>query len=198
VHAAFGAQLHEEYGMVEDVLVALECEAGSLHVMPDSGVVEIVREDGTPCEPGEVGEIVSTSLIREAQPFVRYRTGDLGALAAEPCGCGRPMPVLSALEGRLDDVVVGTDGRRVSRMSIVPKGLPGIRAAQFVQERPGAVMIRVLADGELTPETIEILGQRVRERVGSDTQVDVQTVDELERTPRGKIRGVISRVEGGS
>jgi phenylacetate-CoA ligase len=153
-----------------------------------------VREDGSACAPGEVGEIVSTSLIREAQPFVRYRTGDLGVLAAEACPCGRPMPVLASLEGRVDDVVLGTDGRRVSRMSIVPKGLAGIRATQFVQERPGALAIRVLADGELTQATVDTLIQRVRERVGSDTQVDVTTVDELERTSRGKVRGVISRV----
>ncbi len=194
VLAAFGGRLYEEYGLIEDVCVALECEAGSLHVLPDSGVVEIVRADGTPCAPGEVGEIVGTSLIREAQPFVRYRTGDLGALAAEPCACGRPMPVLSALEGRLDDVVLGSDGRRVSRMSVVPKGLAGIRAAQFVQERPGAVTVRVLADGELPADTVDALRQRIRDRVGSDTDVDVVSVDELERTERGKIRGVISRI----
>ena len=76
---AFGCRAYEEYSTVENVLFASECERGSLHVSPDAGVVEILRAEGSPTEPGEVGEVVATGLVRTWQPFIRYRVGDRAA-----------------------------------------------------------------------------------------------------------------------
>ncbi len=136
--------------MVEESAMALECEAGSLHVFPDCGYVEILDDDDRPCPPGEIGEIVATSFIREAQQFVRYRTGDMAEWSAETCSCGRDTPILASIEGRLDDVLVGRDGRRLGRLSTVPKHLPGIVFMQFVQEEPGQVLVRVVCDDGLS------------------------------------------------
>jgi phenylacetate-CoA ligase len=198
VSAAFGCRVTEEYGLIEEACFALECDRGSLHVAPDSAVVEIVDAGGEPCVPGELGEIVGTSLTREAQPLVRYRTGDMGSWAAEPCGCGRAMPALAQIEGRVDDVVVGSDGRRVTRLSTVPKNLPGVRFMQFVQERPGAVHVRVVCDGELGTAVTGPVTERLVSKLGGDTEVSFEQVDALERTERGKIRSVVSLIDSGS
>ena len=56
--------------------MAMECDRGRLHVVPEVGLIEILREDGSPCDPGEVGEIVATGLVNEGMPLLRYRTGD--------------------------------------------------------------------------------------------------------------------------
>lgn len=196
VRRAFRCRAHEEYGLIEEVAHAMECRHGSLHVSPDAGIVEILDEEGNACAPGTVGEIVGTSLLREAQPFVRYRTGDLGTWAPEPCTCGSETPVLAMIVGRLDDVVVGTDGRRVGRLSTVPKELPGVVATQFVQRRAGAIEVRVVCDGTLSGAVAEELRRRLRDRIGSDTEVSVAQVPELEKTANGKVRGVISTMGG--
>ena len=192
----FGCRVTEEYGLIEQTAFALECEEGSLHLSPDAALVEILDEHNQPCAPGTVGEIVGTSFVREAQPLIRYRTGDLGALSPDGCACGRETPVLSSVEGRVDDVVVTPDGRRVGRLSTVPKNLPGLVACQFVQERPDRIAAHVVCEGELRPETAEALRTRLRERLGSAMEVHVEQVapSALELTPRGKIRGVVSRI----
>jgi phenylacetate-CoA ligase len=194
VERAFGCPVSEEYGLIEEVCLALECERGHLHVSPDAGFVEILDPDGNPVPPGAIGEIVATGFVREVQPFVRYRTGDLAAWDPEPCLCGRSMPVLSTLEGRVDDVIVGPDGRRLGRLSTIPKGLPGVIATQFVQERAGAVTVRVVCEKALEPSLADEIRRRVRDRLGASMEVDVLKHDSLERTARGKVRGVVSKL----
>lgn len=61
---AYGCKVYEEYSTVENAIFASECEHGNLHVSPDSGIVEILRPDRTACDPGEVGEVVTTCLMR--------------------------------------------------------------------------------------------------------------------------------------
>src|SRR5262249_12648512 len=126
IAAAFGCRAYEEYSMVENVLFASECEHGSLHVSPDAGVIEIVRDDGEPTERGEVGEVLATGLLRTWQPMIRYRVGDRAAWSGEPCRCGRSMPVLAEVSGRVEDVVTGPDGRQLVRFHGVFIGLPTV------------------------------------------------------------------------
>lgn len=195
VRRAFGCAAIEDYGMLEESAMALECENGSLHLFPDVGYVEILDESGNRCAPGEVGEIVATGLLREAQPFLRYRTGDMAAWATEQrCGCGRSMPVLEEVQGRVDDVLVGADGRRLGRLSTVPKHLPGVVLMQFVQEEPGDVLVRVVAEGRLEEAVRDEIERRLVTRLGSGNSIRVEQVDDLERTPRGKVRMVVSSV----
>lgn len=194
VAEGFGCRVSEEYGLIEQVAFALECEHGRLHVSPDVGRVEILDEDDRPCPPGEVGEIVGTGFVRMAQPFIRYRTGDLASWDDHPaCECGREMPVLSSIEGRVDDVVIAPDGRRVGRLSTVPKELDGVIAMQFVQEERDLIRARVVCDGELLGRVEDELRERLRDRLGVAMRVEVEKVSELERTGRGKTRGVIRR-----
>ena len=194
ISQAFGCRVTQEYGLAEEVCFALECERGSLHVSPDAGVVEILDTQGYPCPPGVVGEIVATGLIREAQPLVRYRTGDLACWATGNCGCGRSMPVLARIEGRVDDAVVTSDGRRVSRLTAVARGLSDIRYMQFVQERAGRLTVIVVTDQHPLAEAVrEEIVRRLVARLGTGMEIDVMQADEPERTARGKIRAVINR-----
>jgi phenylacetate-CoA ligase len=191
----YGCPVTEEYGLVEQVAFALECRHGSMHVSPDAGLVEILDESGARCPAGIVGEIVGTGFLHLTQPLVRYRTGDLGSLATEPCACGRATPILATLEGRVDDVVIGGDGRRVGRLSHVPKGLPGVVAMQFVQRAPGRVEAHVLCEGALEDSVRDEIVRRLADRLGRDTEIEVAQVSSLVRTPKGKVRGIV-RVTG--
>jgi phenylacetate-CoA ligase len=89
--------------------VAAEClEArDGLHVHEDHFLVEVVDpESGAPLEEGVEGELVFTTLVKEAMPLLRYRTGDIASLVSDPCVCGRTTARIRGLRGRRDDVII--------------------------------------------------------------------------------------------
>ncbi len=88
--------------------IAGEClERNGLHVNEDHFLVEVVDPDGLePVPPGETGELVVTTLTKEAFPLVRYRTRDLTSLVAEPCPCGRTSVRLRRIQARTDDMLI--------------------------------------------------------------------------------------------
>jgi len=88
--------------------VATECQLKhGMHVWSDHFIPEIIDpKTGEPLEPGKWGELVLTSITREAMPLIRYRTGDLTALIPEPCECGRTHPRMRRITGRSDDMLI--------------------------------------------------------------------------------------------
>lgn len=105
----FGIKAYDSYGLSEmfGPGVAFECqEQDGLHIWEDQFLVEILDEDDQPCAPGERGELVLTSLTKEAMPLIRYHTGDITYLVDEPCNCGRTCIKLHRFLGRADDMLV--------------------------------------------------------------------------------------------
>lgn len=191
----FGCRVFEEYSTVENAVFASECGKGSLHISPDAGVIEILRPDGTPCDDGEVGEVVATSFVRRHQPFIRYRVGDLASWSGEPCACGRSMPVLQEVIGRIEDVVVTPDGRQLVRFHGVFLDQPNVVEGQIIQDRIDHIVVRVVPTDGFGDSDREDLKGRVIQRLGSGVSVDVELVEEIPRTSAGKFKAVISNVE---
>jgi phenylacetate-CoA ligase len=189
---AFGCRVYEEYSTVENAIFASECEQGRLHVSPDVAVVEILRPDGSACDPGEVGEVVVTSLARTYQPLIRFRLGDLAAWDTAPCPCGRAMPVIQEVVGRIEDVVIGPDGRQMVRFHGVFVNQPHIHEGQVIQEALDRIRLKVVtADGFSAADEADLI-QRVQQRLGRTVQVVVEPVVSIPRSKAGKFRAVIS------
>ena len=194
IEQAFGARAYEEYGAVENCGLATECEHGSLHVNPDFGIVEIVDDDGRPVGPGQEGRILCTGLLNWTQPLVRYEIGDSGVWSGEPCRCGRDhLPVLREIVGRLEDLVVGPDGRRMVRFHWVFLDLPHVIEGQIVQETPERFRVRVVATDWFNAADEETIRRRFFDRLGP-VRVDIERVPAIERTARGKFKAVVSQV----
>ena len=192
---AYHCKIYEEYSTVENALFASECEQGNLHVSPDAGVVEILRPNGSACKPGEVGEVVTTCLLRDYQPLIRFRLGDLAAWDAEPCGCGRAMPVIKEVVGRIEDVVVGPDGRQMVRFHGIFVKQPHVVEGQVIQESLHEITVKVLPTEDFGEEDRIDITQRIKQRLGSDVTVRVELVKEIPRTKSGKFQAVISHLE---
>ncbi|MCF6096829.1 phenylacetate--CoA ligase [Thermovorax subterraneus] len=98
------------YGLSEIIGpgVAIECpHKNGLHVQEDHFIVEVIDpKTGEVLPPGERGELVFTSLTKEALPMIRYRTGDISRLIEEPCPCGRTSVRIGRIEGRTDDMII--------------------------------------------------------------------------------------------
>jgi phenylacetate-CoA ligase len=197
ISSAFDCPVRDTYGMAEMACGASECAVGSLHIWPEAGVLEVLRDDtdeGVPA--GQPGRLVSTGLLNADMPLVRYDLGDRGVLAnpAVACACGRLLPCLETIEGRSDDVLVTPDGRRVGRLDPVFKGDLPIREAQIVQEALDQVRVRVVPARGFGASHVGQLRRRLQERLGESVEVTIESVEEIPRGPGGKFRAVVSRI----
>ncbi|MGB2964132.1 MAG: hypothetical protein WBB69_09100 [Anaerolineales bacterium] len=189
---AYNCRVYEEYSTVENAIFASECEHGRLHVSPDVAVVEILRPDGLPCAPGEVGEVVVTTLARTYQPLIRFRLGDVAMWDTEPCPCGRQMPIFKEVVGRIEDVIVGPDGREMVRFHGVFAGQPHVREGQIIQESLDDIRVKVVPLDGFGESDIQDIAQRVQQRLGERVKVVVEPVMEIPRTKTGKFQAVVS------
>jgi phenylacetate-CoA ligase len=182
----FQCKCFDHYGQSEGVCMAMECSYGRMHILPAAGIVEIVREDGTPCVPGEIGEVVATGLLNDAMPLIRYRLGDYAAWADEPsCPCGNVHPILAHLEGRVDDYLVTLDRRKIGRLSTAVKRSPTIHSAQIVQDHPGHAFLLVRpGQGYRSVDAVAVRDD-ILERIGT-FDVEIVEVPEIPKTPQGK------------
>lgn len=191
IEKVFQTPVRETYGMTEMVAAAGECGHGRMHWFPEAGHVEVISLD----EEG-VGDLVATGLLNEDMPLIRYRVGDRVRLAAagESCPCGRSLPLLLRVEGRLDDVILTPDGRRIGRMDPIFKAGLSVREAQIIQERIDLVRLRVVPGEDYSARQERLIRRYVTERLGSGVRVEIELVKEIERGPNGKFRAVVSRV----
>ncbi|MDR6226761.1 phenylacetate--CoA ligase family protein [Desmospora profundinema] len=107
----WGIDALDIYGLSEVIGpgVSMECREGKdgLHIAEDHFLAEVVDpETGESLPEGEAGELVFTSLTKEAFPVLRYRTGDIAPLTRERCRCGRTHARMSRIKGRLDDMLI--------------------------------------------------------------------------------------------
>src|SRR5262249_40584588 len=140
-------------------------------------------------EPGAVGELVGTSFDNDVMPLVRYRTGDLAAWAEPPCMSGTAWFRVARIEGRLQDFVVCNDHRLVSVTTLGAAHfaeLACVDQIQFEQTRAGTVILKVVTSDALTSAQTRSIARAVREKTQGGIDVEVQRVEQIARTSRGK------------
>ena len=191
---AFQTRVFEEYGSVENTFVASENEHHQMLLSPDYGIFETVDSEGRPVPSDHPGEVLTTGFAVEGQPLVRFRLGDVATLSGELPRCGRSMPVVRDVVGRIEEVVYAPDGRRTMRFNGIFVAQPNVRAGQVVQWQPDRLTVRVIPTPEFGPADAHDLEREVHQRLGNRVAVEVTTVDDLERSPSGKLRAVISHL----
>jgi len=191
---AFNCPVRETYGMAEIVAAASECSAERLHLWPEVGWVEVIENEQS-LPGGSSGELVCTGLMNADMPLIRYRTGDRGALAekVEPCQCGRSLPIIESVDGRIDDVLYTIDGRRIGRLDPLFKGDLPVQEAQIVQESLDQVRIRYVPASDFRPDHESVIVKRLQARMGR-VKVVMEPMSEVPRGPNGKFRAVISNL----
>lgn len=191
----WGAQVNFYYGSLECGCLGIECDVhNGYHITQGHAAVEIVDpETGEVLEPGEIGEIVVSSVTRYHSPLLRYRTQDLGYIEADPCACGVSLPRL-LLRGRLVDQLV------IQGISFSPyyleeflMRLPEVgNWFQFVVDPEGSdnlkIRVEPAAGVSPSPELAESLASKMEFAVGLPCQFEF--VDKLPR-PQGKTVRVV-------
>jgi phenylacetate-CoA ligase len=196
VNTVFQTQMFDTYGSSEFVRLAWECPVhGGLHLDVDGYVVEFL-DDGEPVNSGERGEIVVTSLNARAMPLLRYSVGDYGIPVDDTCACGRGLPLMKHLEGRMDDFLLLPDGRLVPprRIAVTVWQVPGVGGFRIIQSAIDQIVIEFTPSKDYSATTPKAIVKTIRDVYGQDLQVDAVVVDGFPADKSGKIRKVISAV----
>ena len=178
----------EIYSSAETGVIAIPCrEANALHVQAEGVRLEILRPDGSPCEPGEEGRVVLTSLHNFAMPLIRYEIGDR-AVFGPPCPCGRTLPVLAAIPGRARDMLTLPDGRRrfpfYAHNTIMQ--VDAIVQHQVAQIGRDEVEIRLVVRRPLTPAEEAHIIAAATGGLGGEHRVRLAYRSEIPRQASGK------------
>lgn len=195
IEETFATRVFDQYGQAEMQSFWYECGHGRMHAHPLAGLTEILRPDGSPAGPGEMGEVVLSGFVNYAMPLIRYRVGDTARFAVDSCPCGRAMPVIEEIGGRLDDVLFTRDRGFLGRLDPVLKGVRNIVESQIEQESLDLLRVRFVPAPRFTPEDLQMFQANLRASVGNSIHLEFVCTDRIPRSQNGKFRFVISRLE---
>lgn len=184
-----GAPAFNSYGACELGWMTFGCEYDHLHVNAEFVLVEILDERGKAVKSGEPGRVIVTHLHNKIMPFIRYDTGDIGTLPADPCACGRGLPVLRLL-GRQTDFIVLPNDRKVPAIDILGIFLgkkEHIRQYQVIQKEQKKLLVRIVPEVPASEETLSGLREILQRELHPDMEILFEIVDELPAAPSGKM-----------
>lgn len=194
IHDVLHGNVIDEYGCGEVGPIAFECPSGSLHLMADNLYFEILKDDGTEAQEGEIGELIVTELHSRAMPLVRYRLMDFVEVGTRHCECGRGLPTIRRVIGRAYDYLVAKDGRRFHGEKVMyllerlQDRKMGVRQMQVVQTAVDRLTIRLMNDSSPSRQAIGYIQSYFTKALGQDVKIDYETVERIPRERSGKIR----------
>ena len=191
IREAWGCQVAEEYGTRDGGLAAFECPEGGLHTFAEGSYLEIKDPDAD-----DRGEIVLTCLDSWAFPTLRYRTGDMGRLDPTSCRCGRSLPKIKPVEGRLLDFLITPHGRILHPTSVmhIIREVPVVRESRVVQEALDRIVVHLVPIRPMIKAELDDLQAKFRLLLGPGIRAEIIEERELAPSASGKFRPVESRV----
>jgi len=198
IEEVFFCKVSNRYGCEEVGLIASECEKhNGMHINIDHLYLEFIDEDGKPSPTNSPGKIVLTDFNNRAMPLLRYRVEDVGVPSSRECSCGRGMPLMERLEGRVADFLKKNDGTLVAGVSLVERTLtkiPGIEQMQLVQNTLSEIVINRVRAPEYNMDTDSRLLSELKSVFGDGTNVIINDVEKIPQEASGKYRFAICKV----
>ena len=191
----WGVPVADTYSAQELGYMALQCpDHEHFHVTAESVLVEIVDERGEPCAVGASGRVVVTPLHNFAMPLIRYAIGD-HAEVGPPCSCGRGLPVLARILGRVRNLLTLPTGERIGAMFVndVFKDAP-VAQFQVVQHALDHLEMRVVPTRPFTPADERRISDSVIGRLGHPFRITFSYLEEIPRGPGGKFEDFRSEI----
>jgi phenylacetate-CoA ligase len=198
IEAAFGVPVKNLYSCMEAGYVASPCPAGhGMHVHAENVLLEVLNDDDHPCAPGETGRVVLTVLNNYLTPFLRYEVFDLVTLGPERCPCGRGLPLLTQIHGKIRPLFYLPDGRRKASHMLVHHlfHLHVYHQHQIVQRAVDHLIVRLVPNRHWADDSAGRVVQCIQDFFEAPIRVDVELLDRLPLTAAGKLRDVIIELE---
>jgi len=185
------------YSTQEVGYIALQCpEHPHLHIQSENVLVEILDDNGIPCQPGQVGRVVVTSLHNFATPLIRYELQDM-AEAGGPCPCGRGLPVINRVVGRIRNMVKLPNGEMhwpLTGFRDYGEITGSIRQFQFIQHTHQEIEVRLVVSKPLTSQETVALNALIQKSLAYPFNIRFTFHENIPRAPGGKFEEFISHV----
>ena len=198
IESVFKAPVVDAYSSEEVGYIALQCpEHNHYHIQAESVWVEILNEHGRPCKPGETGRIIVTDLHNYAMPIIRYDIGDYAQLG-DTCDCGRGLPVIKRILGRVRNMLITPDGDRLWPNPYIAafSKVSGqkIRQAQLIQTRTDTIEVVLATDTPLNTTQESVLIEFLQDKLHYDFNFQFTYCDEIKRSASGKFEEFKSNI----
>jgi len=199
IEDTFGCRVFDKYGSREFSGIAYECDAHQGHHVVGEGYIVEILKDGRPALPGEVGEVVITDLNNYCLPFIRYRIGDLAEAMDNSvvCACGRGLPRIGKIEGRVQSIIIGSKGQYVpgSFFAHLLKDYDhAVRQFQIVQTERGAITFHVVKGKRYSDETLAEVLKTLHQFLGDDMKIEVLFQENIQLVRTGKRLATVSKL----
>lgn len=196
IEEVFGVPAANEFGSRDIGFTAHETPHRQLLLISESILLEVLDSEGRPVPDGALGEAVVTGMCSDAQPFIRYRTGDMVRMSAQPCLDGRGLHVLDEVTGRATDFVIRSDGTIMHALSViyVLRNVPGIVEFKFIQHELRDVEVRIVRGSEWNDDARAQVQSGLEARLGDDVRIAIKLVESIPAEKSGKHRYVVSHV----
>jgi phenylacetate-coenzyme A ligase PaaK-like adenylate-forming protein len=202
--AAWGCSPFNLYASTETGVLAADCDQHQgLHVYTDQTLLEVVDGDGQPVPAGTPGQrILVTSLVNRTQPLIRFELTDLVTISSEPCPCGRPFPLLVAVDGRSDDILhmpAREGGLRPVHPLVLRSPLArisGLQQYRVIHDSSGLTVEAVLSEphGDVAASIVQALRSALHEHGIDPPAIRVDSVREIARHGQsGKMKLIEAR-----
>lgn len=189
--------LTDQYGLTEANCNFSRCEQGMYHEDFEFSYIELVdfeiNRDGS-----KTGRLIGTTLENSTFPLLRYDTGDIATFAPDgfKCKCGRESRVIFHVDGRKDDYIVTSDGRKIMRLDYLFKDTHEISEAQVVQEQLGSLTIKCVPSRSFEKSILERkINFSFEKYIDKNMNIYFEYVSSIERSSTGKFKAVVNRLK---
>jgi phenylacetate-CoA ligase len=194
IENVFHSPVFNRYGCEELSIIASECEAhDGMHIFAEGLYVELLDENkNTP------GKLIITDLVNRAMPMIRYEIGDYAVGAKGDCLCGRSLPCLQEVSGRVADFLYTPEKKPVFGISILDTfiiHIPGFKQVQIVQKLYDLLDFYIVRDKNYSEDSLGILKKNVAEIFGPNMRYETHFVEKIKQTERGKFRFSICNID---
>lgn len=195
IEETFGCMVYSTYQSVETGKIGFQCERREgFHLNIDLCAVRLIDESGQNIEPGQEGEVVISNFYNRAMVLLNYRLGDLGILATKPCTCGRGLPILEQLKGRVSEIIYLPNGQRIDTETLTlsfKDELGPSLLGQISQPRPDQILWRIVPSFSMDREGLTRRMVEKSRSIFGNFEVCVEFLEKIPRTPAGKFLRVI-------
>lgn len=197
IERVFGVALEDMYSAAEVSMIAVQCPDHPQfhHIQSENVLVEVIDDAGAPCGIGETGRVLVTDLHNFAMPFIRYEIGDL-AQFGPPCPCGRGLPVLQRIFGRVRNMLYLESGEQLfpDIAALHLHEIAPLRQYQMIQKSHREIEMRLILARPFEGDEETRMRAMILAALGQAFELTLVPVDDIPRHPSGKFEDFISEV----
>ncbi len=192
----FQVPVANEYGCRDVGLIAHQAPSGEMLVSSETVIVEILDKNDQAVANGDVGEAVMTGLCSEAQPFIRYRTGDVMVASNALASDGKGLHVIQQVQGRTTDFIVLKDGTVMHALAVIYilRETPNIAKFKLIQHSHTQFEVKIIADQFWQEGQKEEVVAGLKQRLGEEVSIDIVMTTNIPVEASGKYRYIVSHV----